>query len=506
MQIREIIKQVKPSKIPDEPQNFFEALRRGKYDPVFFAKYFCGIEPFEGFDLEKNPKLQPGGARTALRGQVAWLTQGLDKPERILSTANRFGKSIIEAIRHLWWLIYKIRRNPKFDKIFEYRTINIAITMEQAKIVWEEAIKIINSRPQLSWAVERITRKPFPLLILSNGQIFTCRSTDQPANLWGPWYDNASYDEAACEKNPDTTIPLIKTRLMDHDGQIDYLSTPAYTKNWFFQLKTKAKLDPKNYYLLTGYQQENPYVSEEARQRFIEGMTKDQVRVHIYGDDVEAGGLVFKHADIEAARHPELQLIEHIEGELYIHEHRQFGHRYVDGWDIATKRDKLVGITIDVTSKPYKLVMLERYCKIPWSYVYDRILTRQRIYGSTQFIDTTGVGDHLPEELSEIIDFIVPINFAKPKLKTQVIIAGQKALEDKLVIFPHIPPLIQQLTFYEWDDKDLETDCVIAICLALFSPDVQTQVSTSSALDIKTDVKTKSAEMAEEISTTLRGA
>jgi len=505
MNIKQITKQIKSSKIPGDSTNFFEALKRGRNDPVFFSQYFCGIDPFEGFDIKKNPELKQDGQRTPLRGQTAWLTQGLDAPERILSTGNRWGKSVIEAIKHLWWLIYKIRRNPRYDKIWEYRTINVAITMEQAKIVWEEAVKLITSRPQLAWALERSpTRKPFPLLVLSNGQTFTCRSTDQPANLWGPWYDNASYDEAACEKNPNTTIPLIKTRLMDHDGQLDYLSTPAYTKNWFFQLKTKAKLDPKNFYLLTGYQQENPHVSKEARDRFMENMTKDQIRVHIYGDDVEAGGLVFRHSDIEEARHPELSLIEHIEGEVYVHEKPQFGHRYVDGWDIATKKDYLVGITFDVTEKPYKLVYLERYRKIPWAFLYDRILTRQRLYGSIQFIDVTGVGDHLPEELAEIQDFIVPINFARPKLKTQVIIAGQRALEDKFVIFPHIPVLIQQLTFYEWEDKNLETDCVTAFCLGMYDPDVNTSVPNSTAWDIKTGDRTKSDEMAEEIKVRLR--
>jgi len=505
MDIKKITRQIRPSKVPEDSINFFEALRRGRYDQVFFSRYFCGIDPFQGFDLEKNPDLNLDGERTPLRGQVAWLTQGLDCPERILSTANRWGKSLVAAIRHIWWLTYKIRRNLKFNKIWEYRTINIAITMEQAKIVWEEAVKIITSRPQLAWMLEKSpTRKPFPNLVLSNGQMFTCRSTDQPANLWGPWYDNATYDEAACEKNPDITIPLIKTRLMDHDGGLDYLSTPAYTKNWFFQLKTKAKLDPKNYYLLTGYQQENPHVSVEARKRFMEGMTKDQVRVHIYGDDVEAGGLVFRHSDIEEARHPELTLIEHVQGEVFLHEKPLFGHRYVDGWDIATKRDYLVGATFDVTKRPLKLVYLERYRKIPWAYVYDRILTRHRLYGSTQFIDVTGVGDHLPEELSEIGDFIVPINFARPKLKTQVIIAGQKALEDKAVIFPHIPVLIQQLTFYEWDDKNLETDCVFAFCLAMYMPDVQTMTSTSTGWDIKTGEKIKSEEMMEEINVRLR--
>ena len=506
MKVQELVRSQKfQHTLPDKQLNFFDALKYGRYHPVFFAKYFCGLDLFEGFDLEKNPNKETEGVRTPERGQIGWLTQNVFTPERILSSGNRWGKSLSEAVKHLWMLIYKIRRDPRFNKIWEYRTINIAITMEQARIVWEEAVKLITSRPQLSWALDRApTRKPFPLLTLSDGQTFTCRSTDQPANLWGPWYDFASCDEFAHEKNPNTVIPLIKTRLMDHDGLCDYLSTPGYTKGWFFQLKQTARLNPDSYYLLTGSQKENPHISSEARQRFIDGMTKEQVMVHIEGEDVDAGGLVFKHSDIETARHPDLKLIDYIDGEKYVHEDYKPGHRYIDGWDIATKKDYLVGITFDVTVRPIKLVMLERYRKIPWAYVYNRIRTRHLSYKSTMLIDTTGVGDHVPEELADLSDFIVPINFAKPKLKTQIIIAGQKRLEDRGVIFPQIPVLIQQLTFYEWDDKNLETDCVIAFCLGLYDPDIQTQTGSGSSLDIKIGDQSESAKMAADIIRSLR--
>ncbi len=35
------------------PEDFAAALIKGYEDPVFFSKYFCGINPFEGFEL--NP-------------------------------------------------------------------------------------------------------------------------------------------------------------------------------------------------------------------------------------------------------------------------------------------------------------------------------------------------------------------------------------------------------------------------------------------------------------------
>ncbi len=481
------------------PEDFAAALIKGYEDPVFFARYFCGIDPFQGFEINPDGTANQE-KRIYQRGQTGWLTQDVLFSERILSTGNRWGKSLIEAVKHIWLNIYKIRRNSKFNHIYEYRTCNIAITIEQSKLIWEEAARIMTSQARLSWMLKNAPiRKPFPALKWSNGATFTCRSTDQPANLWGNWYDFVSYDEAACEKKPDETIPLIKTRLMDHDGMLDYISTPGYSKNWFFKIKQHARLHPKEFFLLTGSNRENPHISEEARNKFTQNMTKDQILVHIEGEDIDAGGYVFKAENVEAGREPSLDLIEHRKNERYVHRHFTPGHRYVDGWDIATKKDYLVGITIDITDKPFKLVAFERYHKIPWAYVYDRIRERHREYKSFKKIDVTGVGDHLPEELADLTDFILPINFAKPKIKTNIIIAGQKALEDRTIIYPHIPPLIEQLTFYEWDDKNLETDCVIAFCLALFETEGIGNEFTGDASEIMIGEKTSSQTIMEDL-------
>ena len=485
--------------LKDIPDDFVAALIKGYEDPVFFSRYFCGIEPFLGFELNEQGIYIPEN-RIYSRGQTGWLTQCVMFSERILSTGNRWGKSLIEAVKHVWLNTYKIRRTKKFNHIFEYRTCNVAITIEQSKLIWEEAARLMTTRPQLSWMLKKAPiRKPFPALVWSNGASFTCRSTDQPANLWGNWYDFVSYDEAACEKKPEETIPLIKTRLMDHDGLLDFISTPGYTKNWFFKIKQHARLHPKEYFLLTGSNRENIFISEDARTRFTESMTKDQIKVHVEGEDIDVGGYVFKAEDVELAREPSLDLIECVPNERYIHRPYIPGHRYADGWDIATKKDYLVGITLDVTEKPFKLVMFERYHKIPWAYVYQRLRERHRMYHSYKKIDVTGVGDHVPEELMDLKDFIVPINFAKPKIKTNIIIAGQKALEDRYVIYPHIPPLIEQLTFYEWDDKNLETDCVIAFCLALFETEGVDYQFTGDGTEIMVGQTTASKEIMDDL-------
>ncbi len=50
------------------------------------------------------------------------------------------------------------------------------------------------------------------------------------------------------------------------------------------------------------------------------------------------------------------------------------------------------------------------------------------------------------------------------------------ALEQEKIKFPHIPALLRELRQYRWDDKKLETDCVIALALAVHALELNKKV------------------------------
>ena len=429
------------------PKPFIEALKKGRYDIPFFSEYFC------------NKTLHPG--------QVKWFENSADTLENLMHAGNRWGKSVVIAIKHLHRLIYKIR-DPKWAHIKHYNSVNVSITMEQAKIPFTEIERIFEESPKLRWCLAKPpVHKPFPLMKFGNGSEFTVRSTDQPRNLWGPWYDFISFDEPAYENRPADTIPLLRTRTLDHNGMIDYMGTPASRKNWYYSLYqemvNKIRRGIPGFYVQGGKTEENPNVSKEAIARMKETMTLQQVKIFLEGRFIDAGGAVFGHDFVERA----------INTSITINQPAVPGHFYVDGWDIATKKDSLVGITIDLTSRPMRVVHYEEFfAPISWELVYEKIQERHRKYNSIPVVDTTCIGDHIPSQLSEVP--IIPVVLNK-YTKPAIIINAQKVFEKGNIEYPYIKGLIDQLLFYDWDDGKLKTDAVLALVIALSCPVVSDQ-------------------------------
>ena len=424
----------------NEKKEFLKALTRGMRDPVFFADYFCGVKLHDG--------------------QIRWMTQGQGKKERMLATANRWGKSLVAAVKLLYCCVYQ-PRSKKYEGQ-SYRALNLAITLDQAKIAWLRA-ELMMQRRELSWALlGSPIHKPFPVIRFSNGSALWARSTDQPKNLWGFDFDHINYDEAAFEKHTDEILPLIRTRLIDRNGNLDYMSTPRGKSNWYYRQWLKGKAEPDKFYCQEGEAKENPFISEDALADLYDPsrMTELQRLQHLEGKFVDFSKSVFRFEDIEEMFDSRMQFQAFIPG-----------HRYLDGWDIATKQDKTVGITCDVTKKPYKVVAFESFrAPTPWDTIYRAIRKRQEAYHSVSFIDTTGIGQHIPEELADLI--IVPILLGpkqgpRTTSKTQLIINLQQILERKDLKSPLITELTDELTFYEWEDKKLVTDCVIALAVCL---------------------------------------
>ena len=84
------------------------ALVWGRYDPVFFAKYWLGID------------LNPFQQRA--------FNDLYQSPQNMIIAGNRIGKTAWLAIKHIWALFYKLGLTTD-DKTFQkslYRTFNIS--------------------------------------------------------------------------------------------------------------------------------------------------------------------------------------------------------------------------------------------------------------------------------------------------------------------------------------------------------------------------------------------
>jgi hypothetical protein len=158
----------------------------------------------------------------------------------------------------------------------------------------------------------------------------------------------------------------------------------------------------------------------------------------------------------------EMGVIKHFYGEEPI-EH----HYYVTGVDVARKRDPFVAITYDITVKPARIVEF-RY--IPAGYADWTMMEEQvrQIYAkynrSEVYIDATGPGDPIAAALEDIISGAIVFTLTR---KQDMIKKVQLAMDNSEIEMPQIQQLYIEHQKYEWDDKKLRQDCVMANILAV---------------------------------------
>jgi hypothetical protein len=158
--------------------------------------------------------------------------------------------------------------------------------------------------------------------------------------------------------------------------------------------------------------------------------------------------------------------------------------KYIEGWDLARGKkgeqaDKTVGFRIR-KGKPNVIVDCFAF-QLPWteeerlnllkdnkekhnSSTEREIRNKQKESNSECYIDSTGVGDTLFGMLQDVAQ---PVDFRGKKDK--ILEHAQAVIDAGLIKCPFIPELVEELTTYERDDKNLPTDYVMAFCIACYS-------------------------------------
>lgn len=427
--------------------------RKALKDPLYFAREFLEIEP--------NP------------GQQLWLKNSI-KPENALHTGNRWGKSLIQAVKILHRSIFKIRKT-RFNSAGKYTAVNVSITLDQAKIIFEKAVTLLKGKRILESLVQDIKSTPFPHIIFSNSAVFWARSTQRKGEyLLGHDYDYCNFDEVAFEPHPEYVVNcVIMMRLADRAGMIDYTSTPK-GKNWFYRKCQELKSHPDFGYVQTGDSRDNSYISSEYIQRKLTSLSPSKVEQNIMGNFIDDPDQVIEEKYISQATSDSTGLSAPKEE-----------HRYSTGWDLARKRNFTVGITLDVTSKPYQLVCIERFQR-DWKDTLEAIRRRKKEYGGEVLLDSTGLGDVILEELRDIN--AKGFNFGEKggKIKSELIANLQKEHALGNIAYPYIElpeedgslwSLQDELRNFTWDTKE-NCDAVMALALALWN------VRTTEQLDL----------------------
>lgn len=353
-----------------DPLDSERSWRKAVTDPVYFARAFLNLNPHQG--------------------QARWLENSTGS-ENALVTGNRWGKSQIQAVKLLHRAVFQIR---PIDRDIEgyYRCANVSITQDQASIVFSKVVDLINRSRALTALMKNIRHTPFPHIIFKNGSEIWARSTHNRGEyLLGHDFDYINFDEAAYEPFGEWVVDgVIKLRLADRDGALDFSSTPNGL-NWFYKRCEIIKKEERGF-VMRGSTFENPHLAQNYLIDLKRGISESRAAQHLHGRFTSFEGRLFPDDVINRCLMGDnawLRAVPNPKG-FYIH-----------GWDLARKVTHTVGITIDAGSRPFRAVEIARMQR-EWPVTIKAIKERHRKYGGVTIVDSTGLGDVILAELNDI--------------------------------------------------------------------------------------------------------
>lgn len=292
-------------------------------------------------------------------------------------------------------------------------------------------------------------------------------------------------------------------------------------------------IERPQFFIRTGSAFENPHgIPRQELMRMVHELPAEIAAQTIFGKYVDASGLVFQSAIVQnlfdrsiapivASTFLDVDVAH--QARLWYETKGWWGDRFATGVDLARRNDYTVIITIDTAVAPARVVYYRRTNRVPWSTIYGEIGRVRELFGPNILLDGTGVGDVVLNELEGLVYCVVhrlaipagyvcmrdgePIGGCSPSKHHLPMscctgyVFGEKSkkqLVDHLRIVlgsgydqrnpggdfgllrsPPIPQLQEEMTFYAWEDKKLETDCLFSLALAAWEG-LEDQAGTAS--------------------------
>lgn len=407
--------------------------------------------------------------------QLEFLQNSIHR-ENGLHPGNGWGKTSVLAKKHIYRILKHYADGAK------YKTLAVAITQDQAELVQDEINALVSRSPLLSsWFIMPNGSVKFPhaKIRYSNGAQTEFKTTKKKGeSIEGKEYGYISVDEVALELYLEfirEKILLPRLRAWS-DSQIDYGATPKGFTAFYRVLETIKRAGG---YVRGGSSYENPHIDHTLLDYFCKTWSEAKIRQIIKGEFIDTAEMMF------ASR------VEKLFNDDFSFDEVSRGRRYIEGWDLARGRkktaDQTVGFRIDITEKPYRIVKTWAF-QLPWtekereninnelgiekekSSIEREIRNAQHESGATVYIDSTGVGDTLFGMLQDIAK---PVDFRGGR-KDELLDNLQAVIDNDLVKSPFIPALAEEMTMYQRNDINLDTDNLMALAVACSSFKVRT--------------------------------
>ncbi|MCZ6843437.1 MAG: hypothetical protein O7G32_11480 [SAR324 cluster bacterium] len=348
------------------------------------------------------------------------------------------------------------------------RLIEIAHEEEISRHLWVDTVHRNIERyvdryfkPRLKGTKYKWSRQK-KMLRFQSGSYCDFGSAQRPSSLEGFGYDYIWLNEAGIILRDqsiyyETLLPML---LESKNAQIFVIGSPK-GPGLFKQMFDWGQDDQMEDWVSFRHPSSvNPLLSEKELEYQREHMPEREYRQEILAEFVEGGGAVFRG-------------MEHIV-RATAEEQARSGAVYVMGVDLARYRDYTVVWVgrADLCAGVY----CDRFHKLPWPSQVERIAAISRRFGGAPiYVDATGVGDPIAEDLKLGGLPVVPVVFTAAT-KQRLIDSLALAIEhQRLTIFAHEPTL-RELSAYEHSvlpsghsrtsaPPGGHDDCVIALAL-----------------------------------------
>lgn len=411
-------------------------------------------------------------------GQRDFLERSIFR-ENGLHPGNGWGKTSVLAKKHIFFIL------KHWVDAAKYKTLNVAITQDQAELVQDEIFRLAQSSPLLrGWFLAGNASVKFPhaRIRYGNGAITEFKTTKKKGeSIEGKEYGYISADEIALE----IYLEFIREKILLPrlrrwtDSQIDYSATP---KGYTAYYRILQEIKRTGGFVRGGSSYENPHIDHTLLDYFKGTWSPAKFSQIILGQFIDTAEMMF------ASR------VERLFDDTLTFAEVDPAHRYVEGWDLARGRkktaDQTVGIRLDTTVLPYPIVKYWAF-QLPWTekereninmesgFVKERSSIEREIRNAHKaskgavYLDSTGVGDTL---YGMVQDIAKPVDFRGGR-KDDLLDHLQAVLDADMVKSPFIPQLAEEMTMYQRDDKQLETDHLMALAIACSPLRVQSKRS-----------------------------
>ncbi len=374
--------------LPQEQQDFLALVRAGKKDPVAFAYDLLGCELHDAQKLwlwmttkTQLDKAYEMGIKLHDEYRPTWTTREefqalLDKNpdmlKNILVPSNRWGKTLVTSIKHIWYNFYKIgvRGTPEHIAQARCGTLNLSPHSNQCQAGYDYILDILFSKftytitemvDGVEVAVSKKNNCKIPdfyvsdnsqkrTIMFKNGTSYKAVPTgeDQASSIAGTRYLYISYDECAQSLHLKAELPAkIMSRLIDFGGAMDLVSTPEVDKpshQYFFHISKMGLKCDEGFYTLVGRLMDNVFLGKKEVAQ-ISGSIKStdpvKYRQVVYGEFVTTGKKMFDQI-----------LIERL-WDGFVPETVKYEHNYlvVADWGFSDTGDPTVFYVLDYTPR-----------------------------------------------------------------------------------------------------------------------------------------------------------